>query len=180
MTSDGVIELYTWLSVAWPMVVNPNASEEWRRAKLKDLFRTYKDYEDIDVIEAFHKWTDENEKAPTTKGILNEIKWMRLARRKNHENEELWDMNFIKKDGTEWSYGSFKRSDFIDHPKNPEHLEPEEWERRYKHTRNRVLGKMYTDLYGKEIDHDLMRQMAKAKFAEIEEARRENAQATVL
>lgn len=142
MTNKGVAELYMWLTTAWPLVIRPGADDEWKRAKMRDLARVYFEYTDAEVLEAFQKWTDENEKFPTTKNILTEIRWARLKRMKRAENEELHPMDIIYPDGNEYSYGFFKRADFVDHPRNPEHLSPEEWERRFNASRNRILRKL--------------------------------------
>lgn len=150
MTDKGVGELYMWLTTAWPLVIKPGASNEWKVTKLRDMKRVYAEYQDEDVMAAFQKWTDENDKFPTTKNILNELKWMRMKRLKQQENEELWPMDFMEKDGTEWSYGLFRRSEFVNHPRNPEHLEPEEWERRFVLTRRRIMDKIWKELKEEE------------------------------
>lgn len=152
MTSGGVENLYMYLSTAWPLVIRPGAKPEWKRAKMRELYRTYEHYEDAEVIAAFQKWTNEQEKFPTTKNILNELKWMRMKRLKQQENEELWPMDFMAKDGTEWSYGLFRRSEFVNHPRNPEHLEPEEWERRFVLTRRRIIDKIWKELKEEEVE----------------------------
>ena len=143
MTNEGIKSLYMWLSAAWPEKIRPGVDEAWKRAKLIEMYGTWKDYEDAEVMCAFQKWTEENSKFPTTHDIVNEIKWARVKKVGTQENEELWPMDFIAKDGTEWSFGSFRRSDFINHPRNKEHLQPEEWEKRYKATRKRIYQKLY-------------------------------------
>lgn len=152
MTILGVEELYLWLTTAWPLVVKPGATEKWKRAKMQELHKTYRDYKDEDVMEAFQKWTEENERFPTTKNIINEIKW---AAEKKHaggrENEQLWYMDYITSDGTEWTYGSFRRSEFVNHPKNPDHIQPEEWERNYRKVRNQILNRLYEERTGHTI-----------------------------
>lgn len=133
MTQQGARDLYDYLSVAWPLVIRPGIDERWKMNKMRELYQTYRDYTDAEVQRAFQKWTEENEKFPTTKNILNEIKWARVLRSTaGRENEERWPMDWIDKDGHEWSWGSFKRSDFLQHPGNPNQLQPEEWERRCK------------------------------------------------
>ena len=139
MTTAGVKELYYWLTAAWPLVIKPGASEQFQDAKLRELYKTYDQYRDEEVIAAFQKWTEENEKFPSTKNILNEIKWSRTIKVGRKENEILWPMDIIYPDGNEYSYGSFTRSEFVNHPRNTEHLQPEEWERRFRKTRNRIL-----------------------------------------
>ena len=144
MTQQGVLELYEYLGAAWPLVIKPGIDETWKRNKLRELFRTYRSYKDEEVMEAFQKWTEEHEKFPTTKNIINEIQWARrMKNTEGKENAELWPMDFIKDDGSEWSYGFFKRSDFVNHKMNPDHLQPEEWERRFKIRRKQVLDRLY-------------------------------------
>lgn len=146
MTSGGVQELYMQMSVAWPLVIKPGADAEWKRAKLQNMYKSFKEYEDAEVLEAFSKWTAEQEKFPTTKNLISEIEWARKRKwTKNRENEELWPMDIITKDGIEWSYGLFKRADFIENPHNPEHLQPEEWERRFNLTRKRIIDKLIAE-----------------------------------
>lgn len=144
MTAEGVKMLYTWLTAAWPLVIKPGASEAYQNAKMRELYKTYKEYTDEEVTAAFQKWTEENEKFPTTKNVLNEIKWARkLKAPKGKENAIYWPMDVIYDDGNEWTYGSFKREVFINHPRNPDHLEPEEWERRFKLRRRAIMAKLY-------------------------------------
>ncbi len=150
MTTGGVENLYMYLSTAWPLVIKPGAEPEWKRAKMRELYRTYEHHEDAEVIAAFQKWTAENEKFPTTKNIMNELKWLQLKKSRKQENEELWPMDFITKAGVEWSFGAFKRADFINHPRNPEHLDPEEWERRFRLTRKRILDRIIAERETKE------------------------------
>lgn len=146
MTGDGVKQLYMWLSTAWPLVIRPGADESWKQAKLRSLYTTYEKYTDKEVSEAFQKWTEENDKYPTTKNILNEIQWARRMKATGgKETEQSWPMDFIKDDGAEWTYGFFKRDAFVMHPKNPDHLQPEEWERRYKIRRKQVLDRIYKE-----------------------------------
>lgn len=145
MTIQGVNELYQYLGAAWPLVIKPGVDEAWKKAKVRELYTTYSDYRDEEVLAAFQKWTEENEKFPTTKNILNEIKWARwLKVGAKQENEIYWPMDIIYDDGNEWTYGSFKREDFVNHPKNPDHLQPEEWERRFNARRRAILAKLYS------------------------------------
>lgn len=138
MTSQGVNELYQYLGAAWPTVIRPGVDEGWKVAKIRELYQTYKDYTDTEVLKAFQKWTQENDKFPTTKAIINELKWAQIRKTTaGRENEERWPMSWIDKDGNEWSYGNYIRSDFLQHPKNKDHLQPEEWERRFLATRRR-------------------------------------------
>ena len=152
MTQNGVLELYNWLTMAWPQVVRPGASEQWKAGKMKLLYQTYHDYQDEDVLAAFQHWTENNDKYPTVKNILNEVKWAAAARATyNRENEQLWYMDYITSDGTEWTYGSFRRSEFVNHPKNPDHIQPEEWERNYRKVRNQILNRLYEERTGHTI-----------------------------
>ena len=144
MTQGGVSELYAWLTAAWPLVIKPGASEQFQGAKMRELYKTYYDYRDEEVIAAFQKWTEENEKFPTTKNILNEIRWAkRLKVGGKKENTIYWPMDIIYENGDEWTYGSFKREDFVNHHRNPDHLEPEEWERRFKVRRAAIIQKLW-------------------------------------
>ena len=152
MTQQGVTMLYEYLAAAWPLVIKPGVDEAWKRGKLKELYRTYDNYRDEEVLEAFQKWTDENDRFPTTKNILNEIRWARTIKAGPKENETLWPMNIIYNDGNEYCYGCFKRVDFINHPRNPEHLDPEEWERRFRVTYSRVM-KQLIEARGGKVDY---------------------------
>jgi hypothetical protein len=146
MTQNGVNELYQYLGAAWPLVIRPGADETWKRVKMRELFQTYRDYDDAEVLEAFQKWTEQNEKFPTTKNIINEIKWVQAKKHVgNRENVELWQAprwihgqeTLIMHDGKiQW-----KRDEFVQQPWNPEHLQPEEWERRFMATRQRDIQK---------------------------------------
>ena len=145
MTNRGVVELYQYLGAAWPLVVKPGVDEAWKTAKIRELNATYKDYTDMEVMEAFQKWTEENDKFPTTKNIITEIKWAQAKKHGGGENELYWQAS-VWKDGEEFiMYNSgttqWKRSDFVQQTWNPEHLQPEEWERRFKETRMRWLRK---------------------------------------
>ena len=144
MTQNGVLELYAYLGAAWPLVIRPGVDEQWKKAKCRELFMTYKEYGDEIVLEAFNKWTNENEKFPTTKNIINEIKWLQVKHSGGiKENEELHQAP-VWKNGEEQliSKGgkiAWKRVEFINQPWNPEKLQPEEWERRFLATRARAL-----------------------------------------
>ena len=136
MTTRGAQELYMWLMATWPGTIRPNASEDFVASKVRQLLKMYEKYTDQEVMEACQRWAENNEHYPTPKNIINEIKWTKRVKAKG-ENEELWPMDFISKDGIEWSFGCYKRADFVNHRRNPEHLEPEEWERRLKKARAR-------------------------------------------
>lgn len=173
MTKQGASELYMWQMAAWPTVIRPGASESFANAKIKQIYETYKSNTDEEVFAAFEKWAQENEKYPTTKNILNEIQWARrLKMPKNKENVIYWPMDVIYDDGNEWTYGSFKREDFVNHHRNPDHLQPEEWERRFKLRRRAIMAKLYpVELTPKEqaLADDMferLKRMAAYKHAE--------------
>lgn len=147
MTSGGVENLYMYLSTAWPLVIRPGAEPEWKRAKMRELYRTYEHYEDAEVIAAFQKWTNEQEKFPATKNIINELKWLRLQKLgKKADLKKTYQMEWIRDDGTEVliQYDNkinYTWDEFMNVPRNKDHLDPEEWERRYKLRRASVLRK---------------------------------------
>ena len=146
MTQKGAQELYMWLMAAWPLVIKANASEAFQKAKMQELFKTYKEYTDEEVSNAFQVWTENNEKFPTTKNIINEIKWSRVRKHgKQADPEARYNMEVIADDGTEYMVcwngkASFTLEEFINMPRNKEHLAPEEWERRFKIRRKSILG----------------------------------------
>ena len=150
MTQKGVQELYMWLMAAWPLVIKPGASESFQKAKMRELYETYREYTDAEVAQAFKKWTEENEKFPTTKNIITEIKWARVRKAgKKADPAQLYSMERILDDGTEQiimhdGKTAFTWAEFVDLPCNPDHIDPEEWERRYKIRRKRIL-------YGKSV-----------------------------
>lgn len=147
MTQKGVRDLYEYLSAAWPLVIKPGVDEAWKTAKMRELYQTHRSHGDREVLAAYQKWTEENDKFPTTKNIINEIKWARvLHSTAGRENETYWPMDFFDKDGNEWTIGSFKRADFINHLRNPNKLQPEEWERRFKSTRSRLWRETHPEL----------------------------------
>jgi len=139
-----------WLMAAWPLVIKPNASENFQIAKIQELFKTYKEYSDEEVAAAFQRWTDEHEKFPTTKNIITEIKWARARKNtKRVDPEARYNMEIIADDGTEYMVvwngkASFTLEEFVNMPRNKEHLDPEEWERRYRIRRKQIL-------YGKSV-----------------------------
>lgn len=145
MTQKGAQELYMWLMAAWPLVIKSNASEAFQKAKMQELYRTYQEYTDEEVRAAFDKWTDENEKFPTTKNIINEIKWGRVRKSGKHvDPTERFNMEFITDDGTEYMVmwngkASFTLEEFMNMPRNKDHLTPDEWERRFRARRKKIL-----------------------------------------
>lgn len=147
MTKQGVIDLYTYLSTAWSLVVKPGASEGWKTAKLRELYQSYADYEDDEVLAAFQKWTQENEKFPTVKNIITEIRWAQARKSgKRVDPAARYSMEFITDDGTEYlvEYNgktTFTWDEFVNIPRNKDRLDPEEWERRYKARRRQLHAK---------------------------------------
>ena len=149
MTTDGVRQLYMWLSTAWPLVVKPSADEQWKRAKMNEIYGTFKEFDNLEVMKAYQTWTYDNDKYPTTKNIINEIKKERAEALGKRENEELHQAPI-------WKYGKelllshdgciqWKRSEFVEMPFNPERLQPEEWERRFLITRKLYFEKRRAD-----------------------------------
>lgn len=150
MTQQGAVDLYQYLGAAWPLVVKPGVDEKWATAKKRELYQTYREYSDEEVMAAFQKWTAENDKYPTTKQILTEIKWARARKNTKHTDPTArYNMEIITDDGTEYMVvwngkASFTLEEFMNIPRNKEHLDPEEWERRYKIRRKQIL-------YGKSV-----------------------------
>lgn len=148
MTQRGAQELYMWLMAAWPLVIKANASEAFQKAKMQELFKTYREYTDEEVSNAFQVWTENNEKFPTTKNIITEIKWARARKGgKRVDPTARYNMEVIDDDGTErmvWWNGkcSFTLEEFVNMPRNKDHLDPEEWERRFKARRKQVLDNL--------------------------------------
>ena len=144
MTKQGVVELYTYLSTAWPLVVKPGASDAWKSAKLNELYETYRDFYNDEVLAAFQKWTAENDKFPTTKNIINEIEWARVKKR-GKDTTERYMMPIIDRNGVESVIESggkimFTWNEFLQIPLNRDHLDPIEWERRFNIRRRQILN----------------------------------------
>lgn len=149
MTSKGINDLYLWLSVSWPLIVKPNADEEWRDAYIRNLSKTYKKYTDKEVMTAFQRWAEDNEKYPTTKDILNILEWGRVKDKVKAASPETYQMNVIMDDGTEYVIEhdgkiNFTWNEFLDLPRNKDRLDPDEWERRFRIRRKRVLDALYS------------------------------------
>lgn len=143
MTRQGINDVYMFMMASWPTQYKTWSSETFQAAKFKQMAETFKDYKDEEVMKAFQKWTEENEKFPTTKNIINEIAWAAVGS-KARDTGELYMMERIDQDGTETavSYGGkilFTWNEFLQLPANKEHLTPDEWERRYKIRRKQVL-----------------------------------------
>ena len=145
MTQQGAAELYMWLMAAWPLVIKANSSKAFQNAKIEQLFESYKGYSDEEVKHAYEKWTEENEKWPSTKNILTEIKWARARKGgKRVDPTERYQMEIITDDGTEFlvernGTTMFTLEEFMNLPRNKDHLPPDEWERRYQARRKRML-----------------------------------------
>ena len=146
MTKQGVKNLYTWLTASWPLVIKPGASEAFQVAKMAELYQTFSDYTDDQVASAFRDWTTENEKFPTTKNILDLIAWS-LPQEPRHDTGELYFMERIDNDGNESAVSYNGKlmvtwDEFKQLPSNKDHLDPEEWARRYRIRRKQVLDSL--------------------------------------
>lgn len=147
MTTEGVKELYVRLQISWPTTYKQNVSDEWKRSAYKTYFGSFREFTDHEVLEALLKWTAENEKAPSIKALINEAKWLRLQKLgKKADPKTTYQMEWIRDDGTEvliMHNGkiNFTWEEFLNVPRNKNHLDPEEWERRYKLRRAAVLRK---------------------------------------
>lgn len=149
MTNEGIGNLYTWLTVAYPLQVRPGADEEWKRTKKRDLYRVFRNYEDTEVQAAYEKWSDEHVKYPTNKDIIDIIEWHRVKTRVKASSEQTYQMNIIFDDGTEYVAEhdgkiNFTWNEFLDLPRNKDRLDPDEWERRFRIRRKRVLDALYS------------------------------------
>ena len=141
MTYSEADELYMWLAASWPLTIRPNATEEFRRVKTEELRQSFAKYSYTEVGEAFYRWKMENEKFPSVKNIINEIEWLRKknqAQGAANPDDYGWPMEIVYADGHEACYGVFNRQQFINHAKNPEHLQPEEWRRRFMKRRQQI------------------------------------------
>jgi len=150
MTQNGARDMYYWLQAAFPKEYRTNASAEFQATKIRQMFDTYREYTDSEVENALHKWAENNEKAPTIKNMLTELKWARAMKgQKNTDPEARYAMEFITDDGTEYMVCwngkcTFTLEEFVNIPRNKDHLSPEEWERRFKARRKKIL-------YGKSV-----------------------------
>lgn len=145
MTRQGVVELYMWLTASWPLVIKPGASEAFQKAKQEELYKTFREYTDGEVRGAFEKWTSENERFPTTKNIITEIRWAQARKSgKRVDPTQRYQMEIITDDGTEYlvEYNgktAFTWDEFVNIPRNKDRLDPEEWARRYSRRRKQIL-----------------------------------------
>lgn len=143
MTTKGVSELYMYMSTAWPLVIKPSASEEWKTAKLRQLYSSFKDYSDAQVMRAAQKWTENNDRYPTVKNIITEIEF-EAFRNRGEDQAARYFMERIYDDGTEYVVMHdgkvlFTWNEFVALPCNKEHIDPLEWERRFKARRKHIL-----------------------------------------
>ena len=150
MTQNGAKDLYYWLQAAFPKEYKTNASAEFQATKIRQIFDTYREFSDDEVRAAVQVWAENNEKAPTIKNMLTELKWARARKNTKHTDPTArYNMEIITDDGTEYMVmwngkASFTLEEFMNIPRNKEHLDPEEWERRYKIRRKQIL-------YGKSV-----------------------------
>ena len=150
MTQKGAETTYYWLQAAFPKEYRTNASAEFQSTKIRQIYDTYREYTDEEVRAAVQKWAENNEKAPTIKNMLTELKWARATKdRKTVDPRALYQMEWITEDGTEYMVAWYKEGklttnftleEFVNYPQNKDHLSPEEWERRYKIRRRQVLN----------------------------------------
>lgn len=144
MTQTGVNDLYNWLTASWPLVISPRAEDDWKKAKKRELYTTFKEYDDKEVLSAFERWTEKEPKFPTTSDIINEIKWHQVRDKVKASQGELYQMPIIFDDGNEYlcEYNgkiNFTWEEFKNLPRNKDHLDPIEWERRYDKRRRQIL-----------------------------------------
>lgn len=147
LSNADVREIYTWLSVGWPTVLKPGAPDDFVRMKCREILHDFGKYDRDDVLEGLNRWRKEHDKFPAAKNIINEIEWMRRekamkARENNPEDALGWPMEVIYANGSEACYGTFDRAHFVEHPKNTEHLQPEEWRRRFLKRRQQIYEHM--------------------------------------
>lgn len=149
MTQKGAETTYYWLQAAFPKEYRTNASAEFQSTKIRQIYDTYREYTDEEVRAAVQKWAENNEKAPTIKNMLTELKWARALRENKHvDPADRYQMEWISDDGTEHMVAwvkdgklttTFTLEEFVNHPQNKDHLSPEEWERRYRARRKKIL-----------------------------------------
>ena len=146
LSSSDVKEIYTWLSVGWPTVLKPGAPDEFVRMKCREIMHDFGTYDIGQIREAVDRCRRNSDKFPTSKAIMNEIKWIQAAeaakRKAENPDDEGWPMEIIYPDGHEACYGVFNRSQFVNHAKNPEHLQPEEWRRRFMKRRQQIYKRL--------------------------------------
>lgn len=136
-------EIYQWLSAGWPEVLRPGSSDVFVSSKIREILKDFSTYDKDTVLEAINHWRQNNDKFPTSKNIINEIMWQKIQtaaklREENPEEADGYPMEIVFSDGREACYGTFNRERFMSHAKNPDHLSPEEWKRRFMKTRARL------------------------------------------
>lgn len=146
MTHKEAQELVIWMAVSWPATMKGLITDQMRAAKAEELLQTFGKYEYKLVHEAYDRWKRNNDKFPTAHNILNEIAWLqreRAAKRQAETGDEYgWPMEVIYDNGDEACFGVFDRERFVNHPKNPSHLQPEEWRRRFRIRRAEIDAKL--------------------------------------
>lgn len=145
MTQEGAKKTYYWLQAAFPKDYKTNASADFQATKIRQLYDMYREYTDQEVMVAVQKWAENNDKAPTIKNMLTELKWARAIKDNKHvDPTERFNMEFITDDGTEYMVmwngkASFTLEEFMNIPRNKDHLTPDEWERRFRARRKKIL-----------------------------------------
>lgn len=145
MTRQGINDVYMFMVASWPLQYKTWTSDTFQAAKFKQMAETFKDYKDEEVMRAFQKWAEENDNFPSTRQIINEIKWAQARKSgKRVDPTKRYTMEIIDDDGNEFMVmwngkASFTLEEFINMPRNKDHIDPEEWERRFKARRKRIL-----------------------------------------
>lgn len=145
MTKQGIYDVYMFMMATWPLNYKTWASEGFREAKTKQMSEVFKDYSDEEVMKAFQRWAEENDNFPSTRQILNELKWHRTLKvGKYVDPNKLYMMDVIGPDGTEYVVEKdgkclFTLEEFLNIKRNKDHLDPDEWERRFMERRRRIL-----------------------------------------
>lgn len=154
MTHEEAKGLVIWLTVSWPVTMKSLTTDQMKAAKAEELLQSFGKYEYGLVFAAFDKWKREHEKYPSVHNILNEIAWLqkeRAAKRQQEGKDDTgWPMEIVYANGDEACYGVFTREQFVNHLKNPDHLQPEEWKRRFRMRRARIdaeLGRISQSRY---------------------------------
>ena len=146
MTKQGINDVYMFMMATWPLQYKTWSNETFQAAKFKQMHETYKDYTDAEVMCAFQRWAEENDNFPSTRQIINELKWHRTVRPGHFvDPNTLYMMDVIGPDGTEYAVMKdgkclFTLEEFLNIKRNKDHLDPEEWERRFKERRRRILN----------------------------------------
>ena len=140
MTREEGFKLYTWLQASWPTVLKPGLPEDFVTAKVDELQQAFGEYDFGEVLDAFNAYKAKNARFPFSKEIVDLILEARTQKGQTADNSaQLYEMEIIWPDGYEACVGLFTRPDFINHPRNVNHLQPEEWRRRFMATRHRYI-----------------------------------------